>query len=73
MEVAPLRTGLSLAEASVLLLLEPVLDPVWSWAIHGEIPGTAALVGGAFDLGATMARAWWSEERKGLTETLSPH
>jgi drug/metabolite transporter (DMT)-like permease len=73
MEVAPLRAGLSLSETSVLLLLEPVLNPVWSWAIHGEIPGTAALVGGALVLGATMARAWWPKEQKGLTETLSPH
>ena len=57
---------LTALEASVLLLLEPVLNPVWSWMVHGEVPGSLALVGGALVLGATIARA-------GLTETLSPH
>jgi drug/metabolite transporter, DME family len=57
---------LTALEASVLLLLEPVLNPVWSWLVHGEVPGTLALVGGALVLGASLARA-------GLTETLSPH
>ena len=57
---------LTALEASVLLLLEPVLNPVWSWLAHGEVPGPLALVGGALVLGATIARA-------GLTETLSPH
>jgi len=60
-------------EASVLLLLEPVLNPVWSWVVHGEIPGTAVLLGGALVLGSTVARAWSSPGEKGLTETLSPH
>ena len=57
---------LTALEASVLLLLEPVLNPVWSWLAHGEVPGPLALLGGALVLGATIARA-------GLTETLSPH
>ena len=57
---------LTALEASVLLLLEPVLNPVWSWLVHGEVPGPLALAGGALVLGATIARA-------GLTETLSPH
>jgi drug/metabolite transporter (DMT)-like permease len=34
-------------EASTLLLAEPVLNPLWTWAIHGERPGTLALLGGA--------------------------
>lgn len=44
-------------EASVLLLLEPALNPVWSWLVHGEVPGGLALVGGALVLGATVFRA----------------
>ena len=56
---------LTALEASVLLLLEPVLNPVWSWLVHGEVPRPLALAGGALVLGATIARA-------GLTETLSP-
>jgi drug/metabolite transporter (DMT)-like permease len=43
-------------EASVLLLLEPALNPVWSWLVHGETPGPWSLAGGALILGATLLR-----------------
>lgn len=43
-------------EASVLLLLEPALNPFWSWLVHGERPGAWSLAGGALILGATVAR-----------------
>lgn len=26
-------------ETSLLLLLEPVLNPIWAWLAHGERPG----------------------------------
>ncbi len=45
-------------EASVLLLAEPALNPLWSWLKHDEVPGTLALVGGAIILLATLAKAW---------------
>ncbi len=45
-------------EASVLLLIEPALNPVWSWAVHGERPGLYALLGGGLILGATLCKAW---------------
>ena len=32
---------------SLLLLLEPVLNPIWAWLAQGERPGAAALAGGA--------------------------
>jgi drug/metabolite transporter (DMT)-like permease len=79
---------LSALEASLILLLEPVLNPVWSWMAHGEKPGGFAILGGTLVLGGTLGRAWWSERRAGaekraiqerengsadLTETLSPH
>lgn len=41
-------------EASILLMVEPVLNPVWAWIFHGEVPGIWALVGGAILLGATV-------------------
>jgi drug/metabolite transporter (DMT)-like permease len=41
-------------EASLLLLLEPVLNPVWAWLVHGERPGRWALLGAAILL-ATIA------------------
>jgi drug/metabolite transporter (DMT)-like permease len=35
---------------SLLLLLEPVLNPVWAWLVRGEDPGGRALLGGAIIL-----------------------
>ncbi|HEX9671571.1 MAG TPA: DMT family transporter [Thermoanaerobaculia bacterium] len=43
-------------EASLLLLLEPVLNPVWAWLAHGERPGAWSLAGGALILAATAAK-----------------
>lgn len=43
-------------EASLLMLLEPVLNPVWTWLVHGERPGMASLVGGAIVLAAAAGR-----------------
>lgn len=44
-------------EVSLLLLLEPVLNPVWTWLVRGESPGTWTVVGGAVILGATAVKA----------------
>jgi len=44
-------------EASLLVLVEPVLSPVWAWLVHGERPGPWSLAGGALILGATAARS----------------
>jgi drug/metabolite transporter (DMT)-like permease len=44
-------------EASLLLLAEPVLNPVWAWLAHGERPGPWALAGGALIVAATTVRA----------------
>ena len=46
-------------EASILLLLEPLLNPLWAWIVHGENPGGWALLGGAIVLGATTAQSLW--------------
>jgi drug/metabolite transporter (DMT)-like permease len=46
-------------EAALLLLVEPVFNPLWAWAIHGERPGAWALAGGATILSATVLRSWW--------------
>ena len=45
-------------EASTLLLIEPALNPVWAWIVHGERPGPWALAGGAVILGATFLHTW---------------
>jgi drug/metabolite transporter (DMT)-like permease len=44
-------------EASLLLLLEPVLNPVWSWLVHGERPGVWSLAGGAVILISTLIKS----------------
>lgn len=44
-------------EISIILLVEPVLNPIWSWLVHGERPGAWALAGGALILGATGLRS----------------
>jgi DME family drug/metabolite transporter len=44
-------------EASLLLLLEPVLNPLWAWFIRDEYPGTWTLTGGAIIIAATGAKA----------------
>lgn len=51
-------------EASLLLLLEPVLNAVWAWMIHGERPGSWSLVGCSIILGATLVRALLGEKRE---------
>jgi drug/metabolite transporter (DMT)-like permease len=45
-------------EASLLLLLENALNPVWVWLLHGETPGTWSTCGGALIIAATAIRAW---------------
>jgi drug/metabolite transporter (DMT)-like permease len=45
-------------EANTVLLLEPALNPVWAWLVHGERPPALALAGGAIILSATLAHTW---------------
>ena len=45
-------------EASLFLLVEPVLSPVWAWLAHGETPGPLAAIGGAVILTATALKSW---------------
>lgn len=49
--------SVSALEASLLLLLEPVLNPVWSWLMHGERPSALAASGGALLILVLLARA----------------
>jgi drug/metabolite transporter (DMT)-like permease len=46
-------------EASVLLMVEPVFNPIWTWMIHGERPSSLALTGGLLILSATSGATWW--------------
>ena len=45
------------AEASLLLLSEPILGPIWVWIFVNEVPSTVALAGGVIVLGAVLVQA----------------
>lgn len=47
-------------DASILMLIEPVLNPIWAWLVHHETPGPWSLAGGAVILGTTAIRAWYN-------------
>jgi drug/metabolite transporter (DMT)-like permease len=43
-------------EASLLVLIEPVLNPVWVVLVIGEVPSTATLIGGALIISSLAVR-----------------
>ncbi len=45
-------------EASMLLLAEPALNPVWAWLVQGERPAVPALAGGALIFLGMGVKAW---------------
>jgi drug/metabolite transporter (DMT)-like permease len=50
-------------DAATLLLIEPVLNPIWAWLIHSETPSGMALGGGAIIMTSAFAGAWWQASR----------
>jgi drug/metabolite transporter, DME family len=48
--------GVPAVEASLLMMLEPALNAIWVWLIHGEAPGLLSIVGGAVILAASIGR-----------------
>jgi drug/metabolite transporter (DMT)-like permease len=47
-------------EASTLLLIEPALNPVWTWLILGERPALLSIAGGSIILASTLLNTWWA-------------
>ncbi len=45
-------------EASLLLLVEPVLNPIWAFFAHREVPTSWAVLGGAIVLGTTAVKTF---------------
>jgi drug/metabolite transporter (DMT)-like permease len=45
-------------ETATLLMLEPAINPVWAWLVHGERPAALALAGGGLILGASFFHTW---------------
>jgi drug/metabolite transporter (DMT)-like permease len=54
---------LSATELGLLALLEPILGPLWAWALLGEQPPAATLVGAAIVLGAVVANEMFAAYR----------
>jgi drug/metabolite transporter, DME family len=44
-------------QASVIILIEPVLNVLWTWLVAGEKPGLATIIGGAIILAAVAAQS----------------
>ena len=51
--------SVSLQEASLIALIEPVLNPIWVAALVGEIPSTATIMGGSFIVTGLGVRYVW--------------
>ena len=43
--------------ASLIILIEPALNPIWSWLVHKETVDIAAIVGGIIILTASLAKS----------------
>ena len=50
--------SISAQEAGAITLLEPVLNPIWSWLVHGEQPSPWSFAGGGVILTATVVKSW---------------
>ena len=67
---------LSATELGLLALLEPIIGPLWVWALMSEAPGAAALTGGVIVLTAVIANeafaAWWAARSGSAAANASP-
>ncbi len=63
---------LTATELGLLALLEPILGPIWVWALLGEHPGTPALVGGALVLSAVIANQALASRRGRAQDAAQP-
>lgn len=45
-------------EAGLLALFEPVLIPVWTYLVAGEVPAASTIIGGAILVAALVWQAW---------------
>jgi drug/metabolite transporter (DMT)-like permease len=58
------------AEASLISMLEPVLNPVWVLLGTGERPSAWAIGGGAIVVGAVVLRTLWPQGQRASTTSV---
>jgi DME family drug/metabolite transporter len=59
-------------EVSLLLLIEPVLNPIWTLMIRGEHPGGFTIAGGAIIIAATAIKSLYDARVPGPERDPSP-
>lgn len=59
-------------EVSLLLLIEPVLNPIWTWMFHSEQPGAYTIIGGAIIIAATAIKSAFDARVQGSEGDPSP-
>jgi drug/metabolite transporter (DMT)-like permease len=64
--------GVPAFEASLLLLVEPALNPVWAWLVLGEEPSAWAIVGAVIIFGATTIRTWLEARNAKVLARVAP-
>lgn len=52
-------------DVSLLLLIEPVLNPIWTWLIRSERPGVYTIIGGAIIIAATAIKSVYDARVQG--------
>lgn len=52
-------------EATIITVIEPILNPLWVFLLLGEVPGPWALIGGLVILAALTGRYVWPALRSG--------
>ena len=57
-------------DASLLMMIEPVLNPIWAWLIHHERPGPWSAAGGALILAAAAGKTIWDGRRATSLESV---
>ncbi len=45
-------------EASLLIMVEPALNPLWTWLLHRETPSASAIAGGALIIVSALIKSW---------------
>lgn len=49
-------------ETTLLVMIEPALNPVWTWLLHAERPSATAITGGTLIIGSALIKSW--QDRK---------